>query len=305
MKQMAIVGGNRPSTYSKSPELWNRWCDLVGFPGYFEATDVDRPEELPAFLESVWQNPDFVDLTVTNPYKQQAFEWFTARHAEVLDIVPRARRLKAMNHLLRGPGGAPAVVENTDGEAPRAIVENTDGAGLLQELPAEARRNRGALVVGAGGAARSVTDALLEVRLPVTIANIIEDDAERLAAYLQGHHPDGIVKTVSYSSLSSNGAQSPLRAVDLVVLAITEGNPFPPEVLRERRGELFLVDARYGRLAEGYRSARDAGLEAADGRHMLLGQFALAADTLAVLYGVDLQSHRAALATIRAGFLAD
>jgi shikimate 5-dehydrogenase len=293
MKQMAIVGGNRPSTYSKSPELWNRWCDLVGFPGYFEATDVDRPEELPAFLESVWQNPDFVDLTVTNPYKQQAFEWFTARHAEVLDIAPRARRLKAMNHLLRGPGGAPAV------------VENTDGAGLLQELPAEARGSRGALVVGAGGAARSVTDALLEARLPVTIANIIEDDAERLAAYLQGHHPEGIVKTVSYSSLSRPGAQSPLRAVDLVVLAITEGNPFPPEVLRERRGELFLVDARYGRLAEGYRSARDAGLEAADGRHMLFGQFALAADTLAALYGVDLQSHKAALATIRAGFLAE
>ncbi len=293
MKQMAIVGGNRPSTYSKSPELWNRWCDLVGFPGCFEATDVDRPEELPAFLESVWQNPDFVDLTVTNPYKQQAFEWFTARHAEVLDIAPRARRLKAMNHLLRGPGGAPAV------------VENTDGAGLLQELPAEARGSRGALVVGAGGAARSVTDALLEARLPVTIANIIEDDAERLAAYLQGHHPEGIVKTVSYSSLSRTGAQSPLRAVDLVVLAITEGNPFPPEVLRERRGELFLVDARYGRLAEGYRSARDAGLEAADGRHMLFGQFALAADTLAALYGVDLQSHKAALATIRAGFLAE
>ena len=293
MKQMAIVGGNRPSTYSKSPELWNRWCDLVGFPGCFEATDVDRPEELPAFLESVWQNPDFVDLTVTNPYKQQAFEWFTARHAEVLDIAPRARRLKAMNHLLRGPGGAPAV------------VENTDGAGLLQELPAEARGSRGALVVGAGGAARSVTDALLEARLPVTIANIIEDDAESLAAYLHGHHPDGIVKTVSYSSLSSPGAQSPLRAVDLVVLAITEGNPFPLEFLRERRGELFLVDARYGEMAEGYRAARDAGLEAADGRHMLFGQFALAADTLAALYGVDLQSNKAALATIRAGFLAE
>lgn len=294
MKQMAIVGGQRPSTYSKSPELWNRWCDLVAFPGRFEAVDIDRPEELPAFLERVWKNPDFVDLTVTNPYKQQAYEWFTAAHAEVIEIAPRARRLAAMNHLLRGPVG----------EAPRAIVENTDGAGLLQELPAEARGSRGALVVGAGGAARSIADALLEEGLPVTIANIEEDDAEGLVQYLQERHPKGRIKTVSYSSLPHPGAQSPLAAVDLAVLAITEGNPFPPEILSNYQGELFLVDARYGKMAEGYRAAREAGLAAADGRHMLFGQFALAADTLAGLHGVEPEKHRAALVTIRSGFLA-
>jgi shikimate dehydrogenase len=293
MKQMAIVGGHRPSTYSKSPELWNRWCDLVGFPGRFEAVDIDRPEELPAFLDRVWKNPDFVDLTVTNPYKQQAYEWFTTSHSEVLEIASRARRLAATNHLLRGPGGTPAV------------LENTDGAGLLQELPEQARGTRGALVVGAGGAARSIADALLEEGFPVTIANILEDDAEGLAAYLQERHPRGSIKTVSYSSLPHPGAQSPLAAVDLAVLAITEGNPFPPEILRNYRGGLFLVDARYGEMAEGYRAAREAGLEAADGRHMLFGQFALAADTLSALHGVDSEVHKAALATIRTDFLAE
>lgn len=293
MKEMAIVGGHRPSTYSKSPELWNRWCDLVGFPGRFEAIDIDLPENLPEFLDRVWENSDFVDLTVTNPYKQQAYKWFLERHADVLEIGLRARRLEAMNHLLRGPGGTPA------------IVENTDGAGLLQELPDKARGTRGALVVGAGGAARSIADALLEAHLPVTIANIIEEDAENLASYLQERHPVDQVKTISYSSLSRPGAQSPLAAVDLAVLAITEGNPFPPEILRASRGELFLVDARYGELAEGYRAAREAGLEAADGRHMLFGQFALAADTLSALHGVDPEAHKGALATIRTGFLAE
>ena len=294
---MGIVGGNKPSTYSRSPELWNTWCHLTGFPGSFRAIDVDDLTELPDFLDSVWHNPDFVDLTITNPYKQPAFRWFEGRLGDPnVTVRPAAARLQAMNHLLRGPGGAPV------------IIANTDGAGLFRELPDSVRRTREALVVGAGGAARSIVDTLLENGISVTIANIVDPDARSLAQELSTAHRATRGRkvrlgTLPYEELAAGGADI-LERADLAILAITEGNPLSAEMLAPERDHLSVVDARYGKSAEGFLTADGAGLRAFDGRLMLFGQFAMAADTVAELHGIPGHEHRRALAEIRKRFLA-
>lgn len=296
---MGIVGGNRPSTYSKSPELWNEWCRLVGFPGDFRPIDIDDPRELPEFLEGVWSNPDFADLTVTNPYKQDAFRWFKAKFAQPeLTVGPAAARLEAMNHFVRGPEGVPA------------MVTNTDGAGLLRELPEELLGSRKTLLIGAGGAARSIADALLEAGISVTIANIVDDDARALADTLTALHSgitEARIEVLPYEALAAPEGGAPpsiLKHVGLVILAISEGNPLSQGALAGERGHLTLVDVRYGGHAAGYLAAREAGVRAFDGRHMLYGQFALAADILSELHGIPEPRHRRALETIKRHFLA-
>ncbi len=301
---MGIVGGNRPSTYSKSPALWNEWCDLVSFRGQFEAHDVAEPD-IRGFLRSVWNRRDFVELTVTNPYKRVAFEVFQESIGEgpgrvgdpehpqaTVWVDPAARRLESMNHLIRGPGGSPT------------RFENTDGRGLVAEVPASVWRDARVLIIGAGGAAISVADALAGLSASLSFTDLNARDADTAARRVSDSHGAHTVSVLPFRCLSSPEIESVIEQTDVVVAAVSGGSPLSPECMRAHSGRLTVIDTRYGPEALTFNAARSAGVTAYDGLFMLFGQFALAARVLAEFHGIPTERNDRALNRMRSRFLA-
>lgn len=300
---MGIVGGNRPSTYSKSPALWNEWCDLVSFSGHFKAHDVTE-SDIHAFLRSVWNRKDFADLTVTNPYKRVAFEVFRESIEERADPVgdsrqsrgaiwvdPTVRRLEAMNHLIRGPGGTPT------------RIENTDGRGLVAEIPASVWRDARVLIVGAGGAAMSVADALAGLSASLSLTDLDADAADMAARRVHDNHGADTVSVLPFRCLSTPEIARVLEQTDVVVAAVSGGSPLSSECLQAHAGRLTVIDTRYGPDALTFNAARSAGVTAYDGLFMLFGQFASAASLVADLHGIPTARNVRALNRLRSRFL--
>ncbi|SDY39285.1 shikimate dehydrogenase [Jannaschia faecimaris] len=165
MTLLAGVIGD-PIAQSRSPRLHGHWLRRYGIDGHYVPLHV-RPEVLEATLK-VLPDIGFSGLNCTIPHKEAAF-----RLAD--DVTDRARAVEAANTLMFTEDG-------------RIIADNTDGYGFIANLKQQAPEwdiTKPALVLGAGGAARGIVAALLEVGVPaVTIANRTHTRAEGLAALL-------------------------------------------------------------------------------------------------------------------------
>ena len=155
-----------PVEHSRSPIIHNYWLKRLGLKGEYvkRACAVD---EFPSFLKGL-NNEGFVGGNVTIPHKEMAFKL-----AEQLDST--AQRLGAVNTLWFEDG----ILQGS----------NTDGYGFLANLDDRAsgwddsdRQKRGALVLGAGGAARAIIDGLIQRGYSkIYIANRTLERAEKLA----------------------------------------------------------------------------------------------------------------------------
>ena len=133
-----VVG--QPVRHSLSPVIHNAWIDAAGLEAVYLAFEP-AVERFEAFVEGL-RGGLVLGLNVTTPFKERAF-------ALSNDPDVSARGVQAANLLLFGEDG-------------RITAQSTDGAGLLAALSA-AERDLGAgpvVVLGAGGAARSVVQAL-------------------------------------------------------------------------------------------------------------------------------------------------
>ncbi|MBI3976531.1 MAG: hypothetical protein HY334_09085, partial [Armatimonadetes bacterium] len=138
---VAGVVGDHPSTYSRSPAMWNAAFAALALPAVYVPFDV-APEHLEAFLAACRTLPALLGLNVTVPYKERA-----AAFLDTLDS--DAAAAGAVNTILRTPEGA-LIGANTDGLAAHQVLE-TD---LEIRQPADGGRR--VLLLGAGGAARAV-----------------------------------------------------------------------------------------------------------------------------------------------------
>ncbi len=169
--QKAFVIGH-PIAHSRSPHIHNFWIKKHGLEAEYEAFDVS-PEHLGHFVDRV-KGGEFVGGNVTIPYKQAIME-----HCDYLST--SARAIGAVNTLH---------VENG-----RLQGSNSDHFGfsdnLDQQVPGWERSLQTAIVLGAGGAARSVIYALLERKLEhVFVLNRTAEKAKKLAAFF-GEHVTG------------------------------------------------------------------------------------------------------------------
>ncbi len=131
-----------PVAHSRSPLIHAHWLAAHGLPGRYERAAVP-PADLPAFLRAM-AGAGFVGGNVTVPHKERA--------AALCDrLTPAAARTGSVNTLW------------FEGDA--LWGDTTDGAGftgaLDQEAPGWDGHARRAVVLGAGGAARAVVDALV------------------------------------------------------------------------------------------------------------------------------------------------
>lgn len=281
-----IVGGERPSKYSLSPDLWNRFFDLLGVKGRFAAFDLTRADAFPRFAAAVLGMPGFIDLTVTNPYKTSAFRCLGSLPFQVT-AAERVGHLGCLNHLILDRGNS------------RILAENTDGRWLIRALQ---KRNSldglRVLLVGAGGAAASLGYELVREGAELFIVNIVEEDAHRLSGELLKFRKSG--RTVSAGGFGMIGRIAP--ASDIIISAITESSPLTPEAIEKLPAACLLTDIRYGDKAEFAAAARKVGRFCIDGREMLYGQFHFAAEQAGAILGFSPETVAGSLGEIEEWF---
>lgn len=151
---LAVIG--HPIAHSLSPQLHEQWLRASGLFGRYEAIDA-TPDELPALFAAMREG-NWDGFNVTIPYKETV-----VRYLDDLD--------EAAKH-----AGAVNTVYKRDG---RLIGTNTDGAGLVQALMPYTDFRGHVLIVGAGGAARGIVQAL--PTRDVTIVNRTVERARALA----------------------------------------------------------------------------------------------------------------------------
>lgn len=136
-----------PIHHSLSPVLHSYWLRHMGVKGAYVHFAL-RPDEAHRAFQSLTRT-SITGVNVTLPLKQIAFE-------AADEQTPDARKLGVSNCLYKRDG--------------KLIAHNTDLEGfafpLLKHFGAEAVMNSGALVIGAGGAAKAVIGALFALNCP-------------------------------------------------------------------------------------------------------------------------------------------
>jgi len=161
---LACVIGH-PIAHSRSPALHGFWLRRYGVKGHYIPMDV-APADLETTLRHL-PKIGFVGLNVTLPHKEAILK--------IADVISdRAALIGAANTLIFRKDG-------------KIHADNTDGAGfvanLRQNAPHWVPAAGPAAVFGAGGAARAVVAALIEVGVPeIRIANRSRPRAEALRA---------------------------------------------------------------------------------------------------------------------------
>ena len=282
-----IVGGEEPSRYSRSPDLWNAFFTGMGIRAFFSSFDLPPEKSLSRFIRAVFDRPFCLDLTVTSPYKAAAYGVLADLSGKLV-VSDRVHHLRSLNHII------------PDFKTGEFFVDSTDGMGMALALGKRKDLDGSqVLLVGAGGAAASIGYELARAGAEIFIANIIESDALKLAENLLKHaRPGRKISAGDWSSIRKEAPQS-----DIIVSAITVSKPLEEKDMDLLRPDCLLADTRYGRMAEFAAAAEKTGRSCVDGREMLFGQFYYAAEKVGGLLGFDADMVKNILKTIECSFL--
>ncbi len=243
-----IIG--RPVGHSLSPIIQNAGFQAAGLNWVYLAFDVGV-EDLQDSLAGL-QACGCRGLNVTMPYKREILPLLD-------ELDESAMRVDAVN-----------TIEFRDG---RLVGHNTDGAGFIKSLKQDADFNpRGAdiLVVGAGGAARSIAVALGDAGVrSIKVLNRDAVKAERLVRLIGSHFPDCSVVAAGFDEVDP-------AQFDLVVNATSVGmedNPGLPLSVDSIRSGQVVYDIIYWPLETAFlRAAAEKGARTINGLRMLLFQ---------------------------------
>jgi shikimate dehydrogenase len=160
--RLAVIGF--PVGHSRSPAMQTAALEQLGLAAEWSYGAVEAaPESFEATVREM-ASGDYAGANVTVPHKEAALA-LAGEHSEA------AEQIGAANTLV------------FDGE--RIEAHNTDADGLLAALPGSPRDKR-ALVLGAGGAARAAVWALLWEGAGVEVWNRTPEKAAALCAQLGG-----------------------------------------------------------------------------------------------------------------------
>jgi shikimate dehydrogenase len=250
-----------PIAHSKSPIIHGFWLEKLGIVGAYRRMLVSRGE-LPAFLAARRSDPDWRGCNLTMPHKQDALALIGA-------VDSAAERIGAVNTVV------------PEGLTPETGF-NTDAAGFLEPLrPLLAQRHlfKMARVLGAGGAARAVVDALRGAGFALVVAARRVEEAQRL---IDGHDPDfnHAVALEHFAEPTDFRFDDRRGILDLVVnttpLGMAGKPPLALDFSHVPPGAL-IYDIVYNPLETPLLAeARARGHQTIDGLSMLIGQAAVA-----------------------------
>ena len=235
----AVIGD--PVRHSLSPRLHNAGFAALGLVWFYVACPVAKGQAAQA-IEAM-RTLSIEGLSVTMPHKKSVA-------VAVDDLSPTAAKLGAVNCVRR------------DGD--RLVGENTDGIGFVDSLRSQLHMDPDGLtivIVGAGGAARSIALAMAEHGAQVGIFNRTASSAEEVVE---------IVGTAS-----SVVQEEAIRDADVIVNATPLGMsndslPFDPSLLSKGQSLIDLIyePEKTALLVE----AESLGVKTLNGVGMLLHQ---------------------------------
>lgn len=241
-----IVGW--PVAQSRSPLIHSTWLEELHIAGSYERLAVP-PQELEAFLLSFGER-GFVGGNVTIPHKEKAFALCAA-------TTPTAARLEAVNTLWIEGG--------------KLHGDNTDATGFLasldEDVPGWGKTLEKVVVLGAGGAARSILYALLSRGARrIVVINRTQARGEELRSRFGA----------SIALADPSDPTSALAGADLLVNTTSLGMAGQPPLeidLAPLPHHAIVADIVYVPLETALLSqARRRGLETSGGLGMLLHQ---------------------------------
>ena len=257
-----------PIAHSKSPIIHRFWLERLGLAGEYRRCAVS-PDALADHLVQRRAEPGWRGCNVTVPNKQAILP--------LLDHVdPAAARIGAVNTVVRAADGA-------------LKGYNTDGIGFLEPLrPVLARTHlfRMARLIGTGGAALGIADALARENITVVVIGRDSDKARAIADSLPGEHHAAALSMLA--TPTDFAFDDRVGLLDLVINATTLGMIGQPPLLIDWShvppGSI-VYDIVYAPLETPLLAeARARGLPTIDGLHMLIGQ---AAAAFRLFFGVD------------------
>lgn len=243
----AVIGD--PVRHSLSPQIHNAAYNALGLDWRYLAFPIAAGNAAAAL--DAMRTLSIEGLSVTMPHKEDV--------ARLVDeLMPAAAALASVNCVRR--------------EGARLIGDSTDGIGFVRALTSEIDQSlNGATigVVGAGGAARSIVDAVARAGASrIVVVNRSRENADRAAAL---------------AANAEVGAVDDLRSVDIIVNTTSvgmEGGPDPsgsavdPSHLR---AEHIVCDIVYQpRQTALLAAAEDVGATVVGGVGMLVHQAAVA-----------------------------
>lgn len=240
--RLAVLG--EPLEYTLSPALHRAGLEHLGIPCESEALRVP-PARLGETLERL-AAAGYRGVNLTHPHKEAAL-------GHLRRVSEAARRARSVN--------------TVSFEADGARGDTTDGAGFLDLLDhlGWGARGAGVVILGAGGAARSLGLALLEAgAAPVTACARRPAEAAPSWADIPG---------AALVAWPSEAARAALAGATLVVNATPLVGEGLPCAVAELPPACRVVDLVYGPdVTPWVRAARAAGLAALDGRWLLVFQ---------------------------------
>lgn len=245
----AVIG--HPIAHSRSPALHGFWLRRYGVRGHYIPMDV-APLDLEATLRFL-PKLGFVGANITIPHKEAVLK--------IADVITdRAALIGAANTLIFRKDG-------------KIHADNTDGVGFIANLRQNApgwQPTKGpAAVFGAGGAARAVLAALIEVGVPeIRLTNRSRPRAEAL------RHDFGPKIVVHDWTQAANMLEGAMTVINTTSLGMAGKPEFRVPLDALERGAV-VNDLVYNPLKTSFLSAAETrGCTIVDGLGMLLHQAA-------------------------------
>jgi shikimate dehydrogenase len=253
MIRLGLIG--YPVSHSLSPKIQSAALAACGLQGDYSLFLIhpDDKQELQDILARV-RCSEITGLNVTIPHKQNVIPLLD-------ELTPTAQTIGAVNVIYL--------------RANKLVGDNTDAAGFLSDLKKfmnnrESKTEKSALVLGAGGSARSVVYALCEDGWQVTIAARRVEQAQDIASQFDGVHTiQWNVQTFHFSSFPLIVNTTPVGMTPNI-----DQSPLPAHALLSQ--DTCIYDLIYNpRETKLVRDARAQGLQATTGLGMLIEQAAL------------------------------
>jgi shikimate dehydrogenase len=195
-----LIGGERPSTYSKSPQIWGACFTKFGINAIYLPLDVPE-KNLEACIDALRKNKKVRGFNATIPYKEQT---------QLFDkVVKDTAAIGAVNTVVRTPEG-------------KLVGYNTDGEGEVLDLAlyVNSLKDKKVLLIGAGGAASAVAFALVKRGVVLRIVNRTVSHGQELADKLNAFFKPP--KKVEYAAETQTQEWAPWA--NIIINTTTKGH---------------------------------------------------------------------------------
>lgn len=255
MIKLGLIG--YPVGHSLSPKIQNaalKACGLEGGYSLFPVASADT-RALKDLLDRV-RFGEITGFNVTIPHKQNVIPFMD-------ELAPTAKAIGSVNIIyMRGA---------------KLIGDNTDAPGFLEDLnrflaknQSESVNQKSAIVLGAGGSARSVVYALLNDGWQVTIAARRIEQAQQIAQSFADYQ----LPIVTFTDLQLSTFLLIVNATPLGMIPNIQQSPLPENTLLAPLTKVYdlVYNPRETRLVKDVRAQ---GIQATTGLGMLIEQAAL------------------------------